>query len=680
MPSNAIRRLRAFPVAAALSAALSCLVAGAPPPAAAQAAYDDPTKPEGWAWARIKEGKDVDFDDNCRQEAPKPFFWRDEPQTKIDCRTLPASFLVKILTQPSFRDQIPSRGITIIGALIDGDVDLRNARLNRALSIMASRLEGDLVLDSVRTDSEISITGSHFLGEIDARRLRSEMSLTLSGSTMEKPVSLRAARIEGALDLKGSTLKRMFMAGAAQVRSLVLEDGSFQEVNLVAATVGEILNAVNATVTAPFVADSLVAGRVMLTSRYGGRASFQAVRLVSAKVAGSVTLTGATFAGSLNLNSISGKQLFMGSTMTNRATFKDVNLVAARIDGNVEMDGSIFDGFLDAHAMVVGGSLFMGLTDDDKVKYDVPGVSSFKRVDLNLVKVAGHLNMEDATFDGPLTANSLEVGGNLYMCSIKSKEKISLTFSRITGSLDTRGASLTSLDLEGASISGDLKLGKHQKGPQGWGDLNLKNARVTNLIDVADAWPPPGHLHIAGFTFSRLGDHRDPWWWDKYWIQHDPQYTPGPYEQLAAAFAAAGNRGAADEMRFLGRARERERETHPVAWLFAVFLQYVAGFGIGDYTFRVLYWVIGISLLGAIYLWYAVPAAQAHGRLWCFGASLNRLLPMIEINKEFTDFFDDPERKRLTGLQSAVFSGICLLGWLLGAILVAAVTGLTQTE
>jgi hypothetical protein len=73
-----------------------------------------------------------------------------------------------------------------------------------------------------------------------------------------------------------------------------------------------------------------------------------------------------------------------------------------------------------------------------------------------------------------------------------------------------------------------------------------------------------------------------------------------------------------------------------------------------------------------------VREAREHGPIWCIGASLARLLPVIEINKEFTDFFDDPKRSRLTSWQSFVFSGIGMVGWVLGAILVAAVSGLTQ--
>jgi hypothetical protein len=36
---------------------------------------------------------------------------------------------------------------------------------------------------------------------------------------------------------------------------------------------------------------------------------------------------------------------------------------------------------------------------------------------------------------------------------------------------------------------------------------------------------------------------------------------------------------------------------------------------------------------------------EKHGFVWCFGASLSPLLPVIEINKEFTEFFNDPKRE-----------------------------------
>jgi hypothetical protein len=164
-------------------------------------------------------------------------------------------------------------------------------------------------------------------------------------------------------------------------------------------------------------------------------------------------------------------------------------------------------------------------------------------------------------------------------------------------------------------------------------------------------------------------------WWDK-WARRDPNYSPTPYEQLAAALIASGNREDADEIRYLGRVRQRESENWG-SWFFSGFLQYVSGFGIGDRTFRVLYWVLAISAAGAVYLMKCVSTARKRGVIWCCGASFSRLLP-FELNKEFTDFFHDPKRTRLTGSQVFVFSAMGIIGWVLGAILIAAVSGLTQ--
>jgi hypothetical protein len=274
-------------------------------------------------------------------------------------------------------------------------------------------------------------------------------------------------------------------------------------------------------------------------------------------------------------------------------------------------------------------------------------------------------------------------------------QAVVVNFAHIGGNLDLRGATLAGLDLSGASITGDLQLGGEYKstvwtGEKGEpGTLNLHNTHIGNLMDAKDAWPAQGHLLLDGFSFNHLGGFegetgpemraRRMVWWDKNWARLDTKYSPAPYVQLAAALTSAGDRAAADEIRYLGHVRERETETG-LAYIWSGAVQYVAGFGIGGYTFRVLYWVIGISLAGAALLWMKVPAAKQHGPVWCFGASLARLLPVIEVNQEFAEFFNDPERKRLTGWQSFVFSAMGIVGWLLAAILGVAVSGLTQTS
>jgi hypothetical protein len=183
-------------------------------------------------------------------------------------------------------------------------------------------------------------------------------------------------------------------------------------------------------------------------------------------------------------------------------------------------------------------------------------------------------------------------------------------------------------------------------------------------------------------------------WWDEHWAKLNPQYSPSPYSQLAADFTALGDRDNANEIRY--RAREREREVawddgKLGTWLFLTMLSWVAGYGIGLHTFRVVYWVLGFSLLGAALLWFTVPAAateyknrpggpdRLRGMLWCFGASLDRLLPVIELH-EFKGIFDDPDKAGFKLWQKNAFSILSLLGWVLGGVLILAVSGLTQNS
>ena len=351
------------------------------------------------------------------------------------------------------------------------------------------------------------------------------------------------------------------------------------------------------------------------------------------------------------------------------------------------MTGASFDGTLDADALQVGGSLFMRSDGQNK--------ASFKDVDLGGAKITGAIYMNGASFDGTLNAEGLQASNDLSMSDVYCIKETDMMFAHIGGNLDLRGATLPGLDLSGASIAADLDLG----GPAStvWtgqdGEhraLNLRNTHIGNLADAKYAWPVQGQLHLDGFTFGHLGGFagdtepemrdRGMEWWDD-WASRDIKYSPAPYAQLAAALTNAGDRDAANEIRYLSRVRERETEKG-FSYIWSGALQYVAGFGIGTYTFRVLWWVLGISLLGALYLRTRVQGVrdENHGIVWCFGASLSRLLPVIDINEDFKGFFKDPNRATLTGLQSFVFSAMGIVGWVLGAILIAAVSGLTQSS
>ena len=228
--------------------------------------------------------------------------------------------------------------------------------------------------------------------------------------------------------------------------------------------------------------------------------------------------------------------------------------------------------------------------------------------------------------------------------------------------------------------------------------LILRNLHVGAFQDDPDAWPPC--LDLEGFRYDRLGgmagvskaantgraDMRartaDEW---AAWLERDPVFSTQPYSQLSSVLAAAGNREAAEEIQFAGRERERgETWKHSCwSWTWLSFLSKVAGYGIGLYTFRALWWVLGLTVVGAVVLWFS-PNARRQGLLWRLGASLHRLLPVVDLSKEFKDFFDNlepdnPEGPRnLNRWQTAYFAGHAIAGWVLGVFLLAAMGGLTQ--
>jgi hypothetical protein len=132
----------------------SAMVGHAP----AQAPYDDRETAEAWAWARIKEGRQADFNVRCGTPPLDPHVTDDSLWTS-SCRRLSATFLVDMLTHAPWRDEMPFSGVNIIGARILGNIDLENAKINRALLITQSRIENNISLFAARTDTRSSSNG-----------------------------------------------------------------------------------------------------------------------------------------------------------------------------------------------------------------------------------------------------------------------------------------------------------------------------------------------------------------------------------------------------------------------------------------------------------------------------------------------------------------------------------------
>lgn len=495
-------------------------------------------------------------------------------------------------------------------------------------------------------------------------------------------VQIVGARITGDINLSNAALDRALILDHCRV------DGA---VSLDDAHTNSAIRILHSKLNGAFSAEAL---RSDLSLEFGNSSFENDLSIADSKIDGYVDLENANVTGSLNAQALRvSSTLFMGSNNGGTPRFGAVVLNGAKIGGQLSLAGATVSHEVQADSIEVGITLYLNSTVDAKGA-TIP--ASFQKVYLRRAVIAGNLDVSGATVPGFLDADGAKIAGSVLMSSANIGHATA-RFAQVGTTFDIAGALLDGgLDLSGARIAGELHLGLAKNRQTTWhrnrgkdGDLKLLGTHAANLADEEDAWPGKEHLRLDGFTFDRLGStsdsatapapNREVTWWDD-WARRDPVYSRTPYQQLAAAFATAGDRTEAEDIRYLGRAREQELEPNCLHRFGLFVLQWIAGFGIGTYTFRVLYCVILISAIGALILRFTGPKAGQHSIYWCAGASLARLLPVIELNKEFTDFFDDSKRANLYRWQNAFFTTIALVGWVLGAILIAAMAGLIQGQ
>ncbi|HEY1257721.1 MAG TPA: hypothetical protein VGF34_00620 [Stellaceae bacterium] len=364
----------------------------------------------------------------------------------------------------------------------------------------------------------------------------------------------------------------------------------------------------------------------------------------------------------------------------------DVVLIDARIEGNLDLEGSHFEKPVKAERLQLSGSLFMNrraVFDDD--------------VTLHYATVGGNLEMETSTFAAGLRAEGLKVSHHMFMVNAVFEQPVSIPYAHISGNLDLSGGIFTRIDLSDAAIAQTMIL-RSSFGTAQWCRferrptlVTLRNAHADTVQESLGSWPE--RLDLSGFRYerfvgygsagaSRASSRSTEEWID--WLHKSSypgkSYDPQPYTYVAQILAASGNRDKAMALQFASRQAERAQawsDGNWGRWAWLSVLRWLCGYGIGVYTFYVVPAVFCSVVVGVLVLFRA-RAARNRGVFWCIGASVDRLLPIIELNKEFGEFFYDPQRERLQGWQLAFFSAYALWGWVLGLLLVAAMSGLTQ--
>ena len=624
-----------------------------------------------------------------------------------------------------------SGDITLEGTHIERDLNLNDAQVEKILNANALQVGGAMHMRSDKVQStfhDVSLIGAKVVEDLDMVGVRVDGVLNAYGLKVGGTVVFRSdaeqgrqASVSGAVTLEGAHIERDLNLNDAQVEKILNAnalqvDGamhmrsdqsqasfhpSFDDVSLIGAKVGGDVDMVGVRINGILNAHALqVGGSLVLSSGakarqavYGSVGSGTAVDLTSAKVSGNVDMDGVIVNGPFDAAGLHvGESLLMRSDGKYVATLRDIFLGGAKIDGGFDMTRARVAGNLNAPSAHVGGSLSMQ-------------EASLNEVILGFARVDGTLNMIRARVTTKVDASSLQVGESLLMNGASlgdlvglgdakihglldladaSAERLDAPSLRVDENLDLRGARISKVILGDAVVGGYIKVGAKDDEPT-IKDLDLHNARAGSLLDNGEkSWPTK--MRLDGFTFSRFGKStmakRDRAWWDN-WAHSDESKSSYPYEQLAVAHAAAGDRNAADAFHYAERVRAAENADWGERALSYV-LGWGAGYGIGYYMFRALGWALLLAVIGTLVLRFLVKGVRdetgrvKHGSFWCFGASVDRLLPFITLKKEFSEFFDDKEVNRFTRGQDLFFIVFGVLGWVLGAIVLAAMGTFTK--
>ncbi|MFJ5259067.1 oxidoreductase [Streptomyces sp. NPDC088387] len=205
------------------------------------------------------------------------------------------------------------------------------------------------------------------------------------------------------------------------------------------------------------------------------------------------------------------------------------------------------------------------------------------------------------------------------------------------------------------------------------GKVVLSGARVVNLVDRASAWPGPGNLHMGGFAYENLvpqgpfplAERLD-------WVAAaTAEYSPEPYERLAAVLRNGGEDEDAREV-LLAKQRRRRETLPPAAKLWGIVQDVTVAYGYRPG--RAAVWMAVLWAAGSVAFAYAGKPAvgeSAGDPPWnptLF--ALDLLLPVIDLGHV--------AYWQLHGGWQWLAAALVLLGWILATTVAAGATRLLR--
>ena len=609
------------------------------------------TAQENWAWKRLCGGLRADlglFGGN---------------------RNIRSAFIVEMLTDRDLHDVLPATGIVIAHATFTGPLQLAHHQIDQPLALEFSHFDSTLDLSRLATSTNLSLSGSSG-GFVDLRYLHAGdlwlratrfSEINASNASIGGWLFADHTRVRGRLDLTNATISNALDFDNSQIANL----------RLPGAQIGSILSVKDAVISKSLDMSEATVGRqaVFDDSTLPEESTFVDLRVGAhlrlPKDAGDIDLSG---------SQVDGDLLVLGSHI------KELQLARAHIGGQISVASASLTEFK-ASGLTLVKDLSVVNSTISKILF------------LENDQVGGSVVFDKDSLPVASAASHLAVNGNFILFHDTVSGDMHLDNLMVAGDLQVSGDKLHALDVTGSKISGDLLLGQVALNSwQGDSEFIMRNASVraiedrngacTEVSSLCDAWPK--RLDLTGMTYERLGTSTsapvqtahgeailDPAeqtesWWHDHWLERQKPYSPEPYDELASVLRRLGNDEVADKVMYDRHDEEMRANWYRKPVLIAQGL--VIGYG---YDVWRAYWCALAFVLAGVLILKFTGQGKKLGLRYGITYSFDMLLPLIRLRE--ANYKLEP-----TGFVQYYFYVHKIAGYVLGAFLLAALTGLTK--
>ncbi len=551
-------------------------------------------------------------------------------------RVLKADRIAWLCTDPQASALVTHRGIVVLGARIDGKLDLQFAKISFSLSLRKSSLPVGLNLEQTEIPA-LFLHGTH-TGPIKADGLKVKGGVFLDdGFRASGEVCLLGATIGGSLDCSNGHLispenGALVADGLKVERNVFLRDGfeAEGEVRLSGATIGGQVDCSGGQ----FINRNR-GGRALSADEVNVRASvflsdgFRAegpVCLYDAAIGGTLECEDGQFINSRGY-ALGADRLKIENCVHLCGGFKaegEVCLLGAKIGGSLECDKGQFinpDGVaLNADSVEVKGDIFLRNGFKGKGEVRMLGTTT-----------GGNLECDKSQFINPdgvaLSADVLKVERSVFLRNgFKAEGEVRMLDVTIGGQFDCSEGQFinpdgVALNADRLKVDGSVFLNDGFKAEGEvcldsativktlvWTNiespekttLNLQLARIGTLWDDQESWPESGKLHLHGLVYDEIDEHAPTDAQSRIdWLHRQPtkHFRTQPYEQLAKVLRKSGHDSEAKRI-LIAKAKDRARLAK-LTWPEKFWYHFLGkSIGYGYRPLRACWFVLAFVLLG----------------------------------------------------------------------------------